>query len=128
MTFDVLTNDYWTIVPLDNLLVGWVRATAVGNRPRRHAPGHARHAHSEDPDRRAGARTHDRPRHRTELRRRAAGRTWIALSGAPSSRGSRADRRLLGHVRKQPQGQVLPDHAERPETSDRREEPLAAAR
>ena len=42
---------------------------------------------------------------------RAAGRARLAVSGAPSARGPWLDRLLLGHLREQPQGELLPADA-----------------
>ena len=82
----------------------------------------------QDPHHRARPRPHHRACHREGLRRGAAGGTRVALSRAASARGSRTHRRVLGNVREQPQGQVLPDHAERAASPAGGAQPVAAAR
>ena len=62
----------------------------------------ARHARPPDPSHaalRAPARPGHRPHHRTAGRRRAAGRSRLALSGAAAARSTRLDRRRMGDLR-----------------------------
>ena len=98
----------------------------TGGRTRRHAAGHARHADSEALI--AGpAHGHTIATVIEQGSDGAAGRTRVAVSRAASSR-LWPDRRVLGNIREQPQGQVLPDHAGRAAPPARRAEPVAAAR
>src|SRR5690349_1248604 len=53
----------------------------------------------------------NRPCHRARIRGGAASRTRIALPGFAPSTESRLDRRVLGDVREQSKGKILPAHA-----------------
>src|SRR5215467_10339750 len=79
--------------------------------PVRDGPGHAGHADPADAGPRPRARSDHRPDHRETVGRRAPGGARVALSGPPSTPEPRLDRVLLGHLREQPQGEVLPAHA-----------------
>src|SRR4029077_18877632 len=90
--------------------------------------GHPRPPHPSNARPRAGARAYDRARHRAPVRGRAAGRARLALSGAPSPRGSRLDRVVLGHLREQPARAVLPPDAEGTAATGAADDPLGRNR
>src|SRR6476646_5943748 len=76
----------------------------------RDGSGHAGHADPADAGPRSRPRTGHRPGHRAAVGRCAPGGTRIVVSGPPSAPEPRLDRVVLGHVREQPQGEVLPPH------------------
>src|SRR5579872_3852329 len=88
-------------------------AHSRGNAPRDARPVGLAHAGDG-----ACPRPHDCARDRAAVGRSAAGGTRVALSGAPSPRGSRLDRVVLGNVGEQPAGAVLPAYTGRAQAVD----------
>src|SRR5215204_5390500 len=99
-------------------MILWYKDTNAEERKpapsRRAAAGHAGFVDSPDAHVGTGARAHHRSRHRASIGGRAADRARLALPGAPSSRGPRLDRVLLGNVRQQSEGALLPPDPGRP--------------
>src|SRR5258708_6530635 len=79
----------------------------TGDRPARVVAGHPGPADPAHPDLWTRARPRRRPRHPTDVRPGAPGRTRSALSRAPTARGARLDCREMGRLDQQPQGSFL---------------------